>query len=86
MSLREKVEGAAEAGAKAAVIFNEETNAGASWERLYEETMIPAIGIGNWEGRGLMRALETGGSVEVRLSKSPLSPLPSRNIVADLEQ
>ena len=85
VSLREKVEGAAEAGAKAAVIFNEETNAGASWERLYKETMIPAIGIGNWEGRGLMRALETGGSVEVRLSKSPLSPLPSRNIVADLE-
>ena len=85
VSLKEKVEGAAEAGAKAAVIFNEETNAGASWERLYEETMIPAIGIGNREGRGLMRALETGGSVEVRLSKAPLSPLPSRNVVADLE-
>ncbi len=85
VSLREKVANAAEAGAKAAVIFNEETNTGASWERLYEETMIPAIGIGNREGRGLVRALETGDSVEVRLSKSPLSPLPSRNVVADLE-
>ena len=85
VSLREKVEGAAEAGAKAAVIFNEETNAGASWERLYEETMIPAIGIGNREGRGLLRTLETGGKLEVRLSKEPLSPLPSRNVVADLE-
>ena len=85
VSLREKVANAAEAGAKAAVIFNEETNAGASWERLYEETMIPAVGIGNREGRGLMRALETGGSVEVGLFKAPLSPLPSRNVVADLE-
>ena len=85
VSLREKVEGAGEAGAKGAVIFNEETNAGASWERFYEDTEIPAIGIGNREGRGLLRALETGGSVEVRLSKAPLSPLPSRNVVADLE-
>ncbi len=85
VSLREKVEGAAEAGAKAAVIFNEETNAGASWERLYEETMIPAIGIGNREGRGLLRALETGGTVEVRVSKSPLAQQPSRNVVAELE-
>ncbi len=85
VSLREKVEGAAEAGAKAAVIFNEETNAGASWERLYEETMIPAIGIGNREGRGLLRALETGGNLEVRLSKAPLALQPSRNVVAELE-
>ena len=84
VSLKEKVEGAAEAGAKAAVIFNEETNAGASWERLYEETMIPAIGIGNREGRGLLRALETGSNLEVRLSKAPLAQQPSRNVVAEL--
>ena len=84
LSLREKVEGAGEAGAKAAVIFNEETNAGASWERLYEETMIPAIGIGNREGRGLLRALETGSKLEVRVSKAPLAQQPSRNVVAEL--
>ena len=84
VSLREKVEGAGEAGAEAAVIFNEEPNAGASWGRVFRDTRIPAIGIGNREGRGLVRALETGGNVEVRLSKAPLSPLPSRNVVAVL--
>ena len=85
VSLREKVEGAGEAGAEAAVIFNEEPNAGASWERFYEDTEIPAIGIGNREGRGLLRALETGGNLEVRLSKAPLALQPSRNVVAELE-
>ena len=84
LSLREKVEGAGEAGAKAAVIFNEETNAGASWERFYEDTEIPAIGIGNREGRGLLRALETGSNLEVRVSKAQLAQQPSRNVVAEL--
>ena len=84
VSLREKVEGAGEAGAEAAVIFNEEPNAGASWDRVYQDTRIPAIGIGNREGRGLLRALETGGSLEVRVSKSPLALQPSRNVVAEL--
>ena len=84
VSLREKVEGAGEAGADAAVIFNEEPNAGASWDRVYQDTRIPAIGIGNREGRGLLRALETGGSLEVRVSKSPLALQPSRNVVAEL--
>ena len=84
VSLREKVEGAGEAGAEAAVIFNEEPNAGASWGRVYQDTRIPAIGIGNREGRGLLRALETVGSLEVRVSKSPLALQPSRNVVAEL--
>ena len=84
VSLREKVEGAGEAGAEAAVIFNEETNAGASWGRFYEDTEIPAIGIGNREGRGLLRALETGSKLEVRVSKAPLAQQPSRNVVAEL--
>ena len=86
VSLREKVEGAGEAGAEAAVIFNEEPNAGASWDRVFRDTRIPAIGIGNREGRGLLRALETGGTVEVRVSKEPLAQQPSRNVVAELEQ
>ena len=84
VSLREKVEGAGEAGAEAAVIFNEEPNAGASWARVYRDTRIPAIGIGNREGRGLLRALETGGSLDVRVSKSPLAQQPSRNVVAEM--
>ena len=84
VSLREKVEGAGEAGAEAAVIFNEEPNAGASWDRVFRDTGIPAIGIGNREGRGLVRALETGGRLEVRVSKSPLALQPSRNVVAEL--
>ena len=84
VSLREKVEGAGEAGAEAAVIFNKEPNAGASWDRVYQDTRIPAIGIGNREGRGLLRALETGGNLEVRVSKSPLAQQPSRNVVAEL--
>ena len=84
VSLSEKVEGAGEAGAEAAVIFNEEPNAGASWDRVYQDTRIPAIGIGNREGRGLLRALETGGSLEVRVSKAPLALQPSRNVVAEL--
>ena len=84
VSLREKVEGAGEAGAEAAVIFNEEPNAGASWDRVFRDTRIPAIGIGNREGRGLLRALETGGTVEVRVSKEPLAQQPSRNVVAEL--
>ena len=84
VSLREKVEGAGEAGAEAAVIFNKEPNAGASWDRVFRDTKIPAIGIGNREGRGLLRALETGGSLEVRVSKSPLAQQPSRNVVAEL--
>ena len=84
VSLREKVEGAGEAGAEAAVIFNEEPNAGASWGRVYQDTRIPAIGIGNREGRGLLRALETGGGLEVRVSKAPLALQPSRNVVVEL--
>ena len=84
VSLREKVERAGEAGAEAAVIFNEEPNAGASWDRVFRDTRIPAIGIGNREGRGLLRALETGGTVEVRVSKEPLAQQPSRNVVAEL--
>ncbi len=84
LSLREKVEGAGEAGAEAAVIFNEEPDAGASWGRFYEDTEIPAIGIGNREGRGLLRALETGSNLEVRVSKAPLAQQPSRNVVAEL--
>ena len=84
VSLMEKVEGAGEAGAEAAVIFNEEPNAGASWDRVFRDTRIPAIGIGNREGRGLLRALETGGGLEVRVSKSPLAQQPSRNVVAEL--
>ena len=84
VSLREKVEGAGEAGAEAAVIFNEEPNAGASWGRVFRDTRIPAIGIGNREGRGLLRALETGGNLEVRVSKAPLAQQPSRNVVAEL--
>ena len=84
VSLREKVEGAGEAGAEAAVIFNKEPNAGASWDRVFRDTKIPAIGIGNREGRGLLRALETGGSLEVRVSKSPLAQQPSRNVVAEM--
>ena len=84
VSLREKVEGAGEAGAEAAVIFNEEPNAGASWDRVFRDTRIPAIGIGNREGRGLVRALETGSNLEVRVSKSPLALQPSRNVVAEL--
>ena len=84
VSLREKVEGAGEAGAEAAVVFNEEPNAGASWDRVYQDTRIPAIGIGNREGRGLVRALETGSNLEVRVSKAPLALQPSRNVVAEL--
>ena len=84
VSLREKVEGAGEAGAEAAVIFNEEPNAGASWDRVFRDTRIPAIGIGNREGRGLLRALETGGNLEVRVSKARLAQQPSRNVVAEL--
>ena len=84
VSLREKVERAGEAGAEAAVIFNEEPNAGASWDRVFRDTRIPAIGIGNREGRGLLRALETGGNLEVRVSKAPLAQQPSRNVVAEL--
>ena len=61
VSLREKVEGAGEAGAEAAVIFNEEPDAGASWGRVFRDTRIPAIGIGNREGRGLLRGLGNGG-------------------------
>ena len=32
----------------------------------------------------MLRALETGGNLEVRVSKSPLAQQPSRNVVAEL--
>ena len=32
----------------------------------------------------MLRALETGGSLEVRVSKAPLALQPSRNVVAEL--
>ena len=53
--------GAGEAGAEAAVIFNEEANAGASWARVFRDTRIPAIGIGNREGQGVVAGLGNGG-------------------------
>ena len=61
VSLMEKVERAGEAGAEAAVIFNEEPNAGASWDRVFRDTRIPAIGIGNRGGAGVVAGLGNGG-------------------------
>ncbi len=84
ITLREKVEQAWEAGAAAAVIFNEKQNGGPTWERIYQETSIPAIGVGNREGRELVSMLGKGSNLEVEVLKAPLSPQPSRNVIAQI--
>ena len=61
VSLREKVEGAGEAGAEAAVIFNEEANAGASWDRVFRDTRIPGHRDREPGGEGVVAGLGNGG-------------------------
>ena len=61
VSLREKVEGAGEAGAEAAVIFNEEANAGASWARVFRDTRIPGHRDREPGGAGVVAGLGNGG-------------------------
>ena len=84
-TVREQVEAAAGAGAVAAVIFNEEPG-GAYFEgRVSGETRIPAVGITNGDGRALVQTLEgSNGSLTVEVNKRPLSPRPSRNVIAEL--
>ena len=72
-------------GAVAAVIFNDEPG-GAYFEgRVSGETRIPAVGITNGDGRALVQTLEeSNGSLTVEVNKRPLSPRPSRNVIAEL--
>lgn len=84
ISLGEKVEGAADAGATAVVFFSRERGGGVIWDRIFDETSIPAIAIGPQEGDGLARIVENGVEVEARVNKSPLFPQPSRNVIAEL--
>ena len=84
VSLRDKVEGAAGGGAAAVVFFSREVGGGAIWDRIFDETSIPAIAIGPQEGNGLARIVESDVKVEARVNKSPLFPQPSRNVVAEL--
>ena len=50
----------------------------------FETPGFPPSGSGIGRGGGWCGALETGGSLEVRVSKSPLALQPSRNVVAEL--
>ncbi len=83
-TLQDKVEGAAESGAEAVVLFSREAGGTAIWDRILDETSIPAITIGVQEGNGLARMVESGVEVEARVNKTPLFPQPSRNIIAEL--
>lgn len=84
VTMMEKVEGAAESGAEAVALFSEGPGGGSIWDRIFEDTTIPAIAIGPQEGRGLVQIVESGLKVEARVNKSPLFPLPSRNVIAEL--
>ena len=77
LSIAEKVALAAEAGSEAAVVFN--NNPDEWWlyfyNRLVEDTEIPAIGINTYQGRALAGALLGGAELEVSVQKAPVSPL-----------
>ena len=80
VTLREKVEGAAESGAEAVVFFSD----GVIWDRIFEETSIPAIAVGPNEGRGLAMVVGRGREIEARVNKAPIELQPSRNVIAEL--
>lgn len=80
ITLRDKVEGAAQSGAAGVVLFG----SGVVWDRIFEETSIPAIAIGPQEGRELVQIVESGVEIGARVNKSPLFPQPSRNVIAEL--
>ena len=86
MSISEKVDLAAEAGAEVAVVFNDNLDEGWLYffNRILEDTKIPAIGINNDQGRALARALLGGAQLEVKVKKVPVPPVQSRNVVAEL--
>ncbi|MCY4085659.1 MAG: M28 family metallopeptidase [Actinomycetia bacterium] len=81
-----QVERAAAAGAVAAVIFNDELGGTYFEGRLHGETRIPAVGITNHDGRGLVRELEEANSatVIVDVRKRLLPVRQSRNVIAEL--
>ncbi len=80
VTLREKVEGAAESGAEAVVLFSD----GVIWDRIFEETSIPAIAVGPETGAGLARVVRGGAEVGARVNKEAIELQPSRNVIAEL--
>ena len=80
VTLRDKVNRAAEAGAEAVVLFS----SGLVWDRLYDDTGIPVISIGPDDGDGLARIVQAGAEIEARVNKESIELQPSRNVVADL--
>lgn len=80
VTLREKVDRAAEAGAEAVAFFSEEV----VWDRLYDETDIPAISLVPGIGGELARIAREGGEIEARVEKEPTDPRLSRNVIAEL--
>ena len=71
--LSEKVDLAAEAGAVAAVVFNNVPGDKYFWERVIRDVPIPAVGITRNQGLALIEALNTGKHMSVEVSREPLN-------------
>ena len=82
--LSEKVNLAAEAGAVAAVVFNNVPGDKYFWERVIRDVPIPAVGITRNQGLALIEALNTGKHMSVEVSRSYFYAEPSRNVIAEL--
>ena len=84
LTLADKVDAAAQAGAEAAVIFNNAEGDEYFWGRLLRDVAIPAIGITRNQGIELAEAVNSGRVVEVELSRLAQDASLSRNVVAEL--
>ena len=82
--LSEKVNLAAEAGAVAAVVFNNVPGDKYFWERVIRDVPIPAVGITRNQGLALIEALNAGKHMSVEVSRSYFYAEPSRNVIAEL--
>ena len=82
--LGDKVSLVAEAGAAAAVVFNNVPGDVYFWERIARDMPIPAVGITHNQGLALVNALDTGEPVAVQVTRSYFDVEPSRNVIAEL--
>ena len=84
LPLGAKVSLAAEAGAAAAVVFNDAAGDAYFWERIARDMPIPAVGITRNQGLALVEALSTGENIAAQVTRSYFDVWPSRNVIAEL--
>ena len=84
LPLGDKVSLVAEAGAAAAVVFNNVPGDVYFWERIARDVPIPAVGITRNQGLALVEALNTGEDIAAQVTRYYFDVTASRNVIAEL--